>query len=420
MINSSKQILIGSALAVTIGLIPALAQDNSAPPPPQAPNQGWQKFGDSAAGSPAASAYPQPGPQAQGPPPVTQAPAPESPGQPPQAYPQAAPQGAYPQGGYPQGGYPQGGYPSAGYPQGAYPQSGYPPPQGGYYPQAAPQGSYPQGAYPQSGYPPQGPPPQGGYYGGYAQAPPAPQAPSGPLTIPAGTWVTIRTNQPLSSDRNQVGDTFTGTLAEPVIANGYVVARRGEMVIGRVTEVQKAGRVKGVSHLGVELTGIQLADGRQIQVHTQLVNRKGDTSVGRDAAAIGTTTAVGAAIGAGVAGGFGAGMGAIGGAVVSTVGVLVTRGHPTIIYPETPITFAMQGPITISDNLQAFLPVTPMDYSAAGLRTHPVGGPGGYPYYPGYYAGYGYVGPYWGGYYWGPGYWGPTFVFRGGFGRWRR
>jgi len=416
MMHRCKPFLIGSALAVSIGLIPALAQDNSAPPPPQAPTQGWQKFGgDSAAANPSASAYPQPTaqdggyqqPGDQAPPPAPQAPPPAPSGQQPQAYPPAyppaGPQGGYPQGGYPpaQGGYyPQGGYP----PQGAYPQGGYP------------QSTYPQGAYPQGGYP-QGPPPQaGGYYGGY-QAPPAPQPPSGPLTIPAGTWVTIRVNQPLSSDKNQVGDTFTGTLAEPIIANGYVVARRGQMVVGRVTEVQKAGRVKGVSHLGIELTGIQLADGRQIQVHTQFINHKGDTSVGRDAAAIGTTTAVGAAIGAGVAGGFGAGMGAIGGAVVSTVGVLMTRGRPTIIYPETPITLSMQGPITISDNLQAFYPATPQDYSTAGLRTRRVGIPGGYPYYPGYYAGYGYAGPYWGGYYWGPGIWGPTFVFRGG--RWR-
>jgi hypothetical protein len=388
-----KDIVIGSALAVSIGFFPALAQDNSAPPPPQAPTQGWQKFGDSAAANPPASPYQQPPDDNQ------QQPPPQDQGAPPPA----PPQGAY----QPQGGYQQ--------------QSGYPP-QGGY--QQPPPGPYPQYGSPQGGYQQQGPPPRAGYYPGYYQGPPQPayQPPSGPLTVPAGTWVTVRVNQPLSSDRNQVGDAFTGTLVEPIVANGYVLARRGEMVAGRVTEVQKAGRVKGVSHLGVEITEIQLADGRQLQVHTQFVDRKGNTSVGRDAAAIGTTTAVGAAIGAGVAGGFGAGMGAIGGAVVSTVGVLVTRGHPSIIYPETPITFRMQAPLTIADNLEAFSPVMPQDYNPGGLRSYsPVGAP--YPYYPGAYAGYGYgyVGPYWGSYYWGPGYWGPSFVFRGGRwgGRWR-
>ncbi len=35
-------------------------------------------------------------------------------------------------------------------------------------------------------------------------------------------------NEPLSSDHNVSGDTFTATLTQPLIANGYVVARRGQ------------------------------------------------------------------------------------------------------------------------------------------------------------------------------------------------
>ena len=370
-----RQIIVGSALALTLGVYPILAQDNSAPPPPQAPTHGWQKFGD--ASPPAnqqASAYPQNGyPQAQGDP--QEAPPPDQQQPPP-----------------PQGGYQQG-----------------PPPQGGYQ-QGPPAGAYPQGPYAQQPYPQQQYPPQRG--GGYYQQGPAYPPPTGPLTTAAGTWITIRVNQPLSTDHNQVGDAFTGTLVEPIVANGRVLARRGQMVAGRVTEVEKAGRVKGVSHLGVELTEVQLVDGRQVPIHTQFVSRRGDTSVGRDAAAIGTTSGVGAAIGAAVDGGFGAGMGAIGGAVVSTIGVLATRGHPTVIYPEMALTFRLQAPITVSDDLEAFAPVSQYDY-AQGPLTRPMPRP--YPYYgaPAYY-GYGYVGPYWGSYYWGPGYWGPTFVFRGG------
>ncbi len=408
-----KQPMASAVLAVTIGVFPILAQDSSTPPPSQAPTHGWQKFGgsDAAANQQQASAWQQPD-GAQQPPDPNQGPAPDA-----QAPPPA-------QGGYQQGPPPQNTYPS----QGGYQQQGPPPQypaQGGYQQQGPP----PEGAYPSQGGYPQGPPPQRGYpaQGGYYQQGPPPQAyqpPSGPLTVPASTWVTIRVNQPLSSDRNQPGDAFTGTLVEPIVANGYVLARRGQMVAGRVTETEKAGRVKGVSHLGIELTEIQLSDGRQIPIHTQFVSRKGDTSVGRDAAAIGTTTGVGAAIGAAAGGGFGAGMGAIGGAVVSTIGVLATRGRPTVIYPETPITFRLQSPITVSDDLEAFAPVEPRDYNPAGLRTYAPAGPRpypyGYPYYygPGYYAGFGYAGPWWGSYYWGPGYWGPTFVFRGG--RFRR
>src|SRR5579863_7940057 len=50
---------------------------------------------------------------------------------------------------------------------------------------------------------------------------PPPQLPSN-VTLPANTWVTIRVNEPISSDHSQPGDAFTGTLAEPIIANGLV------------------------------------------------------------------------------------------------------------------------------------------------------------------------------------------------------
>jgi hypothetical protein len=241
--------------------------------------------------------------------------------------------------------------------------------------------------------------------------------------LPAGNWITVRINQPLSSDHNQTGDAFTATLAEPVVVNGFVIARRGQTVGGRVLDAHKAGRVEGTSSLKLELTELGLADGQQIPIHTQLIQRNGNTSVGRDAAAIGATTGVGAAVGAGVAGGFGAGMGAIGGAVVSTIGVLVTRGRPTIVYPETELTFRLESPVTINSDF-AFDRATQRDYDqrvAYGPGGRP--GPGvayGYaappvaPYYPGWYAPYPYPYAY---PYFGPSlfiYSGPRFY--GGFG----
>src|SRR5579864_3967613 len=44
------------------------------------------------------------------------------------------------------------------------------------------------------------------------------------LTIKQGTWATVRTNSWLSSDRNQQGDTFTATLEQPLVVDGFVVA----------------------------------------------------------------------------------------------------------------------------------------------------------------------------------------------------
>ncbi len=248
-------------------------------------------------------------------------------------------------------------------------------------------------------------------------APPVRYAPT-TITLPAGMWVTVRLNERLSSDHNQTGDAFTGTLLEPIVANGLLIARRGETVTGIVTEAQKAGRVSGVSHLKLELTGIQLADGRQIQVKTKLIDRRGNTSYGRDAFAIGATTATGAAIGAGVNGGVGAGVGAAAGLVVSTIGVLFTRGRATVVGPETPMTFSMETPITLDNSQQAFQYPAQPDYNARYARPAPRPGYGS-AYGPGYrppppYYGY-YAAPYPYPYY--PYYYGPSVVFGFG-GRW--
>ena len=190
------------------------------------------------------------------------------------------------------------------------------------------------------------------------------------LTIPAGAWIRVRVNQMLSSDRNQPGDSFTAALIEPLVVNGLVVARRGQTIAGRVVEAQKAGRVKGTSRLGVELTEISLVDGQQLPVKSQLVEYAGGTSVGRDATAIGTTTGVGAAIGAAAAGPIGAGIGAGAGLIASAIGVMSTRGRPTVLYPESVLSFRTLTPLTLSTERSAhsFLAVSQEDYDR-GLRT---------------------------------------------------
>jgi len=310
------------------------------------------------------------------------------------------------------------------------------------YPQAPPpppayntNGGYQNGNGGQYGPPPQGqygPPAQGQYqYGapqGNYQAPPPQERVPDALNLTAGKYLTVRVNNFLTSDHNQPGDAFTATLVEPIVIDGFVVAQRGQMVNGRVVEVQKAGRVKGVSSMRIELTGLTLLDGQQLPIKTTLIDRKGQTSNGRDASAVVGTTALGAIVGAAATGtGFGAGMGAIGGVVVGTVGVLVTRGRPTVITPESVMTFRVEQPITISTthSAGAFYAVSREDYG-------PGGGPGGpsfaarpYPYPP--VGAYPYASPYYGSY-WGPslyvggfGYYGRGFYGRGYYGRgWRR
>jgi type IV secretion system protein VirB10 len=231
------------------------------------------------------------------------------------------------------------------------------------------------------------------------------------LVVPSGSWLTVRMSQPLSSDHNQAGDAFMATLAQPVVVNGIVVARRGQTVSGRVSVAEKAGRVKGTARLGVEITELGLVDGQQVTVHTQLVNRAGDTSVGRDAGAIGVTTGTGAAIGAAAAGGVGAGLGAAAGLGASIIGVLVTRGHPSVIYPEQVLTFRLDAPVRIATQNapEAFQPVRQGDYGTA--PTYRAARPAPSLVRPAYFGVYPYMYPY--GPYYSPYYFGTGFYFGG-------
>lgn len=300
-------------------------------------------------------------------------------------------------------------------------QGNYPPPQGNYPPQ---QGNYP---------PPQGNAPES--QGNYQAPPPVPAQ----LTLRSGAFITVRVNQFLSSDRNQAGDAFTATLAQPLIVDGVVVAEPGETVGGRVVEAKKAGMVKGVSRLALQLTTLTLADGRPVPIQTQLSGRNGPTSNGRDAAAVAGTTVLGTAVGASVAKpwdvGTGAAIGAGAGAAVGILGVLLTRGRPTEVYPEGLLTFETSAPVTISTTHapQAFHYIGPDDYEQAGGNRQgppprPCHGYGCPPAAPYYYGGPGYY-PYWGpslafgwgprfyGGYWGRGYYGRGFYGRGFYGR---
>jgi hypothetical protein len=231
------------------------------------------------------------------------------------------------------------------------------------------------------------------------------------ITIPAGTFLTVRVDQFLSSDKNQAGDSFSATLARPLVTNGLIIARRGQTLGGKVVDAKKAGRVKGVSHLQITLNSLTLADGQQVPVETALTSITGTTSNGRDAAAVVTTTGVGAAIGAAADWGTGAAIGAGAGLVAGVVGVLVTRGHPTVIYPESQLTFRLAKPVTFSTDKapQAFVDANTLNNQRAMRQGPPQGPPppgyqgGGYP--PPYYYGSPYP------YYPYPYYWGPSFGF---------
>jgi hypothetical protein len=256
----------------------------------------------------------------------------------------------------------------------------------------------------------QGPPDQ--------QAQPNQPVPPATLTIPAGTMVRVRVDEWISSDRNVIGDNFSAVLDQPIVVDGWVVARRGQAQTGRVSTVKK-GRAGGSSQLGVEIPELTLVDGQQLPVQTQLFEASSGPDRGRQVGTVGATTGFGALIGAIAGGGTGAAFGAGIGATAGIAGVMSTKGNPTEIPPESVLSFRLREPVMISTEKSqfAFQPVSQSDYSnSRNLQRRPrtsraVPPPPPYPYpYP--YA-FGYPYPY-------PWYPEPFVGFGFGYGRYRR
>jgi len=186
-----------------------------------------------------------------------------------------------------------------------------------------------------------------------AQANPAPPPAPKPhvVTLAAGTNIFIRLGETLSSERNYAGDTFRGTLEQPIVLDGFIIADRGSKVLGQVTSAERAGRVHGTSELNLTLTEVNTTDGQQIRVVTDSFDKHGTKGKGKDAAKIAGGAALGAIIGALGGGGKGAAIGAGAGGAAGTGVVLATRGDAATIPAETRMQFRLTSPVTITEKL---------------------------------------------------------------------
>jgi hypothetical protein len=180
--------------------------------------------------------------------------------------------------------------------------------------------------------------------------PPAPVIPEPrKVTLNAGMLIPVRLVDGLSSERNQPGDTFTGTLDRELAANGLVIAERGARVEGRVVAVEQAGRTRGTSTLAVELTWIHTSDGQAVPVQTDSFERRAEANRQDDAAKIGGGAIIGAVIGGLAGGGKGAAIGAGVGGGAGAGGVLLTHGKPAKLPSETRLSFRLRSPVTVTE-----------------------------------------------------------------------
>jgi hypothetical protein len=178
--------------------------------------------------------------------------------------------------------------------------------------------------------------------------PPPPPPPPRTYTLAAGRQILIFTTSPLSTKTSKAGDFFVGTLANAIVDNDWVIARKGATVEGVVSNSDPGGKVKGVASLTLVVKRLELADGSKIELPTSSFTKRAKATKKKDAAKIGGGAAGGALIGAIIGGKKGAAIGAGVGGGAGTAVVMTTRGDPATIPAETRLTFRLRSPVTVT------------------------------------------------------------------------
>jgi len=281
--------------------------------------------------------------------------------------------------------------------------------------QAPARAPYPQqqGAYPPPSPPPQRPQYQNPQYSQYPpQYPPAPRyAPAtGPVTLPAGTLLQLRTSEPVDSKRAKDGEPVQFMVIQDVTMGGVLAIPRGAVVHGVIAEHKNvgSGSMGGSSSLALALTSLDLG-GRNYPLESDQFKVKAPNKAGQTVGSALTGGVIGTIIGCAVGRGAGCAIGAGAGVAGGTALGAAEPGYRAWIPAEALVTFHIAAPITVA-------PVGPQEAArlAQGLypggpalyRRAPYGSPYyGYGYGPGYYGGYPapYYRPYFivgGAYYW--------------------
>ena len=166
------------------------------------------------------------------------------------------------------------------------------------------------------------------------------------VEIPAGTAIRVSLDHSISSANSREGDTFSATLANPIVVDGKTVIPSGARARGMLIGAHSSGRLSGRAYLGLTLTSLEV-DGKRYEVNTTGVSRVSSGHKKRNWGWIGGGAAGGALIGALAGGGKGALIGAPVGAGSGLAVAAITGKKNTGFHTGQELSFRLTEPIKV-------------------------------------------------------------------------
>src|SRR2546429_8844796 len=161
--------------------------------------------------------------------------------------------------------------------------------------------------------------------------------------VPAGTSLQVRIIDKLSSETANVGDSFQGTLAAPVVVNGRTLFSKGADVTGEVLSVERSGRLSTPGELHLTLRTIR-SGGRTYNLAVEPFMVKGESHAKSNVTKIGGGAGLGALIGAIAGGGQGAAIAPRAGAAAGTGVAAGTGKKPAEVETESVLNWVTPNP----------------------------------------------------------------------------
>jgi hypothetical protein len=181
--------------------------------------------------------------------------------------------------------------------------------------------------------------------------PPTPAVTTKTYELPAGSDISVRTDEAIDSETATEGQTFTAQVTRDATdVNGDVVIPRRSPARIVILSASKGGRFRGASDLVLDLQSVTIG-GKQYTIDTVEVTKKGKAGVGanrRTAEYTGGGAALGAIIGAIAGGGKGAAIGAGAGAGAGALTQILTKGRAIKVPAESVLTFNLDKPLKVT------------------------------------------------------------------------